>query len=146
MNKDNISDYALKLIRYGLILFLLGLFTGFSIPALQNPRMGLSSHLEATMNGMLLILFGLIWNKLFLSENQKKLAFYLALFGTFTNWLTTLLAGVWGAGADMMPIAGQNMHGTLWQEIFIKFGLISLSLSMVVVCMILIFGITNKVK
>jgi hydroxylaminobenzene mutase len=29
------------------VLFLLGLLTWFAVPALKNPRMALSSHLEA---------------------------------------------------------------------------------------------------
>lgn len=42
------------LFTLGLVLFLLGLFTGFAVPALKNPRMALSSHLEAVLNGMFL--------------------------------------------------------------------------------------------
>ncbi len=35
----------------GLGLFLVGLITGFAVSALRNPRMGLTSHLEALLNG-----------------------------------------------------------------------------------------------
>lgn len=138
------SEFSSRLIRYGFLLFLLGLITGFIIPAMQNPRMGLSSHLEAVMNGMFLILLGLIWNKLTLSQNASKTTYILALFGTFTNWLTTLLAAIWGAGAEMMPIAGKNFQGTMWQEVLIKIGLISLSLSMILVCLIVLWGLRPR--
>ncbi|MCB0731983.1 MAG: hydrogenase [Ignavibacteriae bacterium] len=137
-------EYSRRLIRFGLILFLLGLITGFLIPILQNPRMGLSSHLEATMNGMLLMIFGLIWPKLNLTDKLSKTCFSLAIFGTFTNWITTLLASIWGAGSEMMPIAGGNLQGTMWQEIIIKIGLISLSISMLAVCIILLWGMKDK--
>lgn len=50
-----------------LLSFFLGLLTGFVIPVMRNPRMGLASHLEAVMNGMFLILLGLLWHKLRLS-------------------------------------------------------------------------------
>jgi len=133
-------DGGRKLIRLGILLFLLGLLTGFIIPILQNPRMGLSSHLEATMNGMLLIIFGLIWPKLFLTEKLLKWCFSLVIFGTFTNWITTLLSAIWGAGSEMMPIAGGGLQGNFWQEVIIKFGLISLSISMLIVCVILLWG------
>lgn len=126
-----------KLIKYGLILLLLGLLTGFAIPAIKNPRMGLSSHLEGTMNGMLLIIFGIVWPKLHLSMRTLKWAYGLALFGTFTNWFTTLLAGVWGAGADHLGLA--------WQEGIIKFGLLSLSMAMIIVAGILIWGMRGNV-
>lgn len=35
------------LFTLGLVLFVLGLFTGFAIPLLKNPRMGLASHMVA---------------------------------------------------------------------------------------------------
>lgn len=141
---DSQLQHSRKLIRYGIILFLLGLITGFLIPAIQNPRMGLSSHLEGTMNGMLLIIFGIIWTKLNLSNKLLNFGFGLSLFGTFTNWGTTLLAGIWGAGAEMMPLAGGDFKAAAWQEIIIKFGLISLSLSMLVVCGLLLWGLRGK--
>lgn len=130
-----------KLMRYGVLLFLLGLITGFLIPAMQNPRMGLSSHLEGTLNGMLLILFGLIWTKLRLTNKANNWAYRISLFGTFTNWATTFLAGVWGAGSEMMPFAGEGLTGAAWQEVIIKSGLITLSLAMVAVCVILFWGL-----
>lgn len=144
MNIENHSNYNLKLIRYGILLFLFGLITGFVIPAMQNPRMGLSSHLEGILNGILLIVFGLIWSKLILSDKLQKWTYSLALFGTFANWLTTLLAAIWGAGSEMMPIAGMKMNGNLIQEIIIKFGLLSLSISMIVVCLLILWGLKEK--
>lgn len=144
MNSEMHLDYGRKLIRSGILLFLLALITGFMIPLLQNPRMGLSSHLEGTMNGMLLVIIGLIWPKLILTDKLYRWCFTLALFGTFTNWLTTLLAAVWGAGGEMMPIAAGNLQGSVWQEIIIKFGLVSLSLCMIVVCGLLLWGLKGK--
>ena len=39
------------LLQLGILLFLIGLLTGFVIPKLANPRMGLASHLEGVLNG-----------------------------------------------------------------------------------------------
>lgn len=138
------SPHSRKLIRYGVLLFLLGLITGLVIPAMQNPRMGLSSHLEGVMNGMFLIILGLIWSRLNLSQRVLKWGYGLALFGTFTNWITTFLAGVWGAGAAVMPFAGGDFHGDFWQELIIQFGLLSLSLAMIIVCGLLFWGLRGK--
>jgi hydroxylaminobenzene mutase len=144
MNQDFQLEQSRKLIRYGILLFLLGLLTGFVIPALQNPRMGLSSHLEGVMNGMLLVIIGLVWTKLQLPEKVLNWGFILSLFGTFVNWATTLFAALIGAGSEMMPIAGNGMKGELWQEIIIKSGLISLSLCMVVVCILILVGLKGN--
>lgn len=133
MKMDLSQQLGRRLIRYGILLFLLGLLTGLAVPAFKNPRMGLSSHLEGTLNGMVLILFGLVWSRLHLADRTLKWGYGLALYGTFINWFTTLLAAAWGAGSEMMPFAGGQHMGLPWQEIIIKFGLISLSLAMIVV-------------
>lgn len=135
-----------KLLRLGVLLFLVGLITGFLIPTFQNPRMGLSSHLEGTLNGMFLIVVGLVWSSLRLSLRALKIGFRLSLFGTYTNWATTFLAALWGAGSEMMPLAGNDLHGAAWQEGLVKFGLISLSIAMVVVCGILLWGLRGGVE
>ena len=55
------SGMQTVLFTLGLVLFLLGLLTGIGVPALKNPRMALSSHLEAVLNGMFLVLLGPLW-------------------------------------------------------------------------------------
>lgn len=144
MSNTFASEQGRKITRYGILLLLLGLLTGLAIPALENPRMGLSSHLEGTLNGILLIALGSIWPTLRLSGNLHRWAFGLALFGTFTNWATTLLAAVWGAGGAMMPFAGEGHHGTTLQEGIITFGLGALSVAMIAVCGILLWGIRGN--
>lgn len=133
-----------KLLKYGVLLFLLGLITGFALPAMANPRLGLSSHLEGVMNGMFLILLGLLWSRLNLSDRNLKWGYCLSLYGTYVNWATTLFAGLFGAGSEMMPIAGGGMQGSVLQELIIKFGLISLSVSMLIVCGILLWGLRGS--
>lgn len=106
--------------------------------------MGFSSHLEGTLNGMLLILIGLVWPKLQFPDSALKWGYVLALFGTFINWFTTLLAAIWGAGSDMMPISGGGHVGTTWQEIIIQIGLLSLSIAMISVSILLLWGLKQK--
>jgi len=141
MDNNFQSKLSHKLVRYGITLFFLGLLTGFVIPVLRNPRMGLASHLEAVMNGMFLILLGLLWHKLRLSVGALKWGYGLSLFGTYTNWFTNLLAAIWGAGGEMLPIAGSGYQGVAWQEVLIKVGLVSLSLAMIAVCIIVLWGL-----
>ena len=140
------SQLSHKLVKHCIILFLLGLLTGFVIPVMRNPRMGLSSHLEALMNGMFLIVLGLIWHKLRLSNGALKWGYALSLFGTYTNWITTLLAGLWGAGAEMMPIAGGSFQGVAWQEVLIKIGLVALSFAIIIVCILVLRGLRVSIS
>jgi hypothetical protein len=82
------------LFMLGLILFLVGLLTGFAVPALKNPRMALSSHLEAVLNGMFLVLLGLLWPHIHLPNAWAVTAIALIVYSAYANWLTALLAAV----------------------------------------------------
>jgi hydroxylaminobenzene mutase len=129
-----------RLLQLGILLFFIGLLTGFAVPVFTNPRMGLSSHLEGVMNGIFLVLLGLVWPKLSLSRIALKIVFWLAIYGTFANWTATLLAAFWGAGASM-PIAASGYQGSPMQEAIIDFLLFSLSLAMVAVCILVLWGL-----
>ena len=131
---------AHRLIQLGIILFLAGLLTGFVIPLLENPRVGLSSHLEGVMNGLLLVALGVIWPRLTLGRRALRLTFGLAVFGTVANWVGTLLAGIWGTGA-MMPIAAAGQQGTPVQELIVAGLLLALSFAMVLAVALVIWGL-----
>lgn len=135
------QGFGRRLIRLGIWLFLLGLITGLAVPALANPRMGLSSHLEGVMNGIFLVVLGLVWPRLRLSRSASLAAFCVAVYGTYVNWATTLAAAAWGAGAPMMPIAGLGHQGTRLQEGIVGFGLVSLALAMIATCAIVLWGL-----
>ncbi|MGQ3683850.1 MAG: hydrogenase [Candidatus Loosdrechtia sp.] len=129
-----------RLIQLGILLFFLGLLTGYVVPMLANPRMGLSSHLEGIMNGVFMVMLGLLWPKIGLSRTALTTLFWLAVYGTFANWTATLLAAFWGAGGSM-PIAASGHQGTPTQEMIITLLLLSLSLAMVAVCVLVLWGL-----
>ncbi|MGB8330918.1 MAG: hypothetical protein WCE62_12395 [Polyangiales bacterium] len=133
-----------RLLQLGVVLFLLGLLTGLAVPAMANPRMGLASHLEAVMNGIFLLVVGAIWHRLRLVMRAQRIAFWLLVYGTFANWGTTLLAAIWGAGEPMMPLAARGHTGTSAQEALIAFGLISLSVAMIIVAPLLLWGLRSR--
>lgn len=131
---------AHRLLQLGVLLFLAGLLTGFAIPALVNPRMALSSHLEGVLNGLFLVALGLIWPRLRLAPAAAAVTFWLAVYGTFANWAATLLAAAWGAGR-MMPIAAGAHHGSATQETVIMLLLVTLSIAMVAACALVLWGL-----
>ena len=49
-----------RLLFLGMLLFLIGLVFALFIPMMANPRMGLSAHLEGVLNGLFLLILGLI--------------------------------------------------------------------------------------
>lgn len=129
------------LFTLGLVLFLLGLLTGIAVPALKNGRMGLSSHLEGVLNGMFLVLLGLLWPHVHLSHAWGTAAVALIAYAGYANWLTVLLAAAWGAGRRFAPIAAGDYRASAAKEGFVSFGLVSLSVAIVVGVVIVIVGV-----
>lgn len=129
-----------SLVRLGFVLFLLGLLAGFAVPLVANPRMGFASHLQGLLNGMFVIVLGLVWTKLQLGGTGRRVALVLAIYGTFANWAATLLAAIWGAGRSM-PIAAGGRVGTPAQEMAVDGLLYSLSVAMVVLTAMVIWGL-----
>ena len=133
-----------QLIFLGVLLFLIGLTSGLIVPAMGNPRMGLAAHLEATMNGMFLMLLGVIWARIEISDSLKRITFWLALYGTFANFIAIQLAAITGAGA-MLPLAG-GKEGAAPVEMLITFLLISLSAAMIAMCFLVLIGLRNHMN
>lgn len=125
----------------GLVLFLLGLLTGFAVPALKNPRMALSSHLEAVLNGMFLVILGLLWPHIHLPHAWGLTAVALIVYAAYANWLATLLAAAWGAGRRFAPIAAADHEASASREGVVSFLLLSLALSIVFGVGIVIAGL-----
>ncbi len=130
-----------RLLQAGMTLFLLGLLTGLVSGQMANPRMGLTSHLEGVMNGPFLIVLGLLWPRLRLGPRALTAAFWMALYGTYVNWGTTLFGAMFGAGEKMAPIAGAGHTGTSFQEGVVAFGFISLTFAIIPLCLMVLWGL-----
>ncbi len=124
-------------------MFFLGLITGFAVPEVKNPRMGLAGHLEGVMNGTFLIAVGAVWGRLALSSVLQSLTFWLLIYGTYANWFFVCLAAIYGAG-EIAPIAGAGYAAMPWQETLVTIGLNSVGITMVVGCAILVWGFVRK--
>ncbi len=135
-----VASRSHRLLQLGILLLLLGLLVGFAVPSLANPRMGLASHLEGIMNGLFLLVLGLVWPRLTLPGKASTTLFWLAFYATFANWAATLLAAFWGAGRSM-PLAAGALRGSAAQELIIDALLISLALGMVGVCVLTLWGL-----
>lgn len=136
-----VNTVSRGLLVAGVLLLMLGLLTGLGIGAMENPRMGLSSHMQGITNGLLLIALGLLWPHMTLPDMARTSLYWLALYGTFANWLATLLAGIWGAGEKIMPIASAGHSGTQLQELAVSGLLLSLTLAMLLACTLALWGL-----
>ncbi len=139
---DEISK-AQNLLGLGALLFLLGLFSGFAIPEMTNPRMGVAGHLEGVMNGTFLIVIGVAWSKFNLASVYQSIAYWTLIYGTFANWLFVTLAAAYGTNA-LTPIAGAGHQGLPWQETLVSAGLFSVGITMVVATGLLTWGFFRR--
>lgn len=78
--------------------------------------MALSSHLEAVLNGMFLVLLGLLWPHIDLPGAWKVAVVVLVVYAAYANWLATLLAAAWGAGRKLAPIAAGGHEASAAKE------------------------------
>ena len=133
------EDARRRLMWHGMLLFLLGLLTGFAEASFVNVRMGLAAHLEGVLNGIFLLALGSAWIKLQLSNGVERLAFWAALYGTYVNWLVTVLAAVFGTTA-LSPVTGTQKGGQPWQEAIVTSGFLSVGIAIVVAAGLLLWG------
>lgn len=146
MEKSIIKNYySNRLILLGVLLFFLGLVVGLFVPLFANPRMGLSSHIEGVLNGIFLMVLGLIWHKIDLSDRWLSITFWLALYGTFANWFSMLFAAVFNAGKSL-TIAANGQEGSPFAEVTLMFFLVSLSLAMLTICVTVMTGLIRNMR
>jgi len=71
----------------GTVLFLGGLLVGFLLIDAPFPRAGYTAHLEGCLNGVMLIIFGLVWDKPRLSPTWRTVSYICLQAGTWFNFL-----------------------------------------------------------
>ena len=134
-----------RLMWHGMFLFLLGLLTGFAEPRFANMRMGLAAHLEGVMNGIFLIGLGAIWNEVRLAPGLKATTFWIALIGTYGNWLITTTAAVFGTSA-LSPITGTLHGGEQWQEKLVTAGFMTIGIAIVACAVLALRGLRKGAR
>jgi hydroxylaminobenzene mutase len=132
-----------RLMWHGMCLFLLGLLTGFAEPRFANMRMGLAAHLEGVMNGTFLLALGAVWTEVGLSRRTKAIAYWTALYGTYGNWLVTILAAAFGTAA-LSPITGAGHSGQAWQESLVTVGFVTVGIAIVASSVLVLWGFRAK--
>ena len=87
------DDRKHRLVRHGMVLFLIGLLIGFAGGQVSNPRMALAAHLEGLMNvgwyalfafpGTFLIALGAVWSVIHLPSGLVTVAYWALLYGAY---------------------------------------------------------------
>lgn len=130
-----------RLLQLGILLFLFALLVGFVVPTFAVPRLGLSTHLLGIMQGIFLMVLGVLWPRLRVTRVMARIGFFLAVYGCFAAWMANLSAAIWGAGNSMLPIAAGPAHGSPLQEGIITIALRSAAVSLIAAAMLVLWGL-----
>ena len=133
----------MRLVRLGVLLFLLALLAGLVVPRFRVPRLGLSAHLLGISQGLFLMITGLLWPRLELTRATSRIGFWLLVYGCFAAWTANVLAGIWGAGNSMLPMAAGPAHGNALQEGIITASLRTAAVSLITVLVLMLWGLRH---
>jgi hydroxylaminobenzene mutase len=121
MNASNtLPRQGHRLLQIGVALLLFSSFEGFAIPYLAAPRLGLSAHTLSGLQGVLLLALGLMWPRLKLGAAMSRVAFWFLIYSALAILAAYVMASIWGAGNETMPLAAGVFHGSAFQEGVIK--------------------------
>ncbi len=78
-----------------------------------------------------------------LGPRAKAIAYWTALYGTYVNWLFTVLAAVFGTGA-VSPILAPGRSGQAWQEGLVMAGFVSVFVAMLTSSVLVLWGLRAR--
>lgn len=143
----NVQNRARQILIHGLALVLVGIVWGLVIPHTPFPRLALSAHIQAVLNGMLFILMAVLL--LTLPHTVSARSALVMLGAACLTWLTVIseIANAWWGTAESLSIAAQQAGasgGTAWQEQFVKLTHIPAIIGLIVAWILLIAGFVKK--
>ena len=134
---------AHRLLQLGALLFLVALLVGLAVPLFALPRLALSVHLLGLMQGLFLMIVGVLWPRLKFTHATSIAAFWLLAYGCVAAWTANLLGALWGAGNSIVPIAAGSARGTDLQETVIVVVLRSGGLCLILGTALLLWGLRS---
>lgn len=129
-----------QLLIWGTVMFLLGLLVGAAIPALPNPRMGVSVHTTGLQSGLALWALGLMWQHIALPSGLLSTTAVLAVVGLYAIFISMLLAALWGASRSL-PLAGAGYHASPLRETVVTVLIAGGSLAITVAIGLVLWGL-----
>ena len=144
-NAESLQRHGRRLLQIGALLFLLGLVVGLVVQRFAIPRLGLSTHLLGIMQGIFLMVAGLVWPKLKLAKLASRIGSGLAAFGCLAAWTANLCGAMWAIGGSMVPMASGGAQGTAAQELAIRVVLRSSAVSLILAVVLMLWGLRGWV-
>jgi len=130
------------MLQIGIALFVFSGLEGFVIHSLPVPSLGRSVHTLSAEQGIITLLLGLLWPRLYLGTTASRIAFWTFLYSSFATLIPFVMAAVWGAGNSTIPLAAGTAHGSAMQEVIIKVILYSAALPFFISMGLILWGLS----
>jgi hydroxylaminobenzene mutase len=131
-----------QLLILGAVLFLIGLLQGTVVHLFLSPRLALGAHIAAVQNGIVLMVFGLLWPWLSQSAGVEKLGRYAAIAGMYFIWLGFTVAALSGA-SKLLSFAGAGYSGSPASESMVAFFVMVGSGASIVAAVVVLLGLVR---
>lgn len=143
----NVQNRARQILIHGLALVLVGIIWGLVIPHTPFPRLALSAHIQAVLNGVLFISMAVLL--LTLPHKVSARSALVMLIAACLTWLTVIseVANAWWGTAESLSIAAQQAGasgGAMWQEQFVKLTHIPAIIGLIIAWILLIAGFVKN--
>ena len=135
------SQQALWLLRVGVGLVLAAALVGLAVPFFAVPRLALSAHLVGLLQGILLLIAGLLWPRLSLRPGLSTAATWLLIYQGIAAPSANALAAAWTAGGSVVPMAAAGVQGSPVHEAIVNVGLRSAGGALVVALVLVLWGL-----
>lgn len=133
-----------RLMAHGFLIFALAIWVGLLAHWMANPRMGLAAHLEGLLNGMMLVLLGLVWKRLALGPRALTTTAWMLVIGSYTTLIMHVLAAVWPGGDFWMPIAAGGRNGAFWLETLVTTGVVIIGATLIPGSALVVLGLWRR--
>lgn len=108
------------LIRWGVGLLFLSIVSGFVLPLVSDPVLGLGGHIQGLLNAFMIILVGLIWSRLELGYWSSMIVYWFLIIPGFVTLIVMVACTLMNIGGTAFPIVGEGHVGTELQERIVR--------------------------
>lgn len=134
-----------SLVANGVLLFGLGVLSGFLPYMAANPRMGLASHTVGTLSGSFLIALAAAWPRHRLSARWEGITRVLVITSNHLNWAVCVFSAMYGT-KNLLPNLGTPEVAAWWKEtvVTVGFGAVGVFMIPAVVLLLIAFPLFRK--
>ena len=111
-----------SLIQLGVVLLLFGMPTALLLLGRMHTTMEMVDHVDAWINGIFLIVLGLIWSHLKLPHPWRVIVYRLTLYGTLIKWIGLLTLVWWIVQGGLAVVPTGTFVAFLLHDILLSLG------------------------